>query len=569
VSRWLPAWLAGYRRDWLGGDVSAALVVTLLLIPQGLAYALLAGLPAQAGLYASVVPLFLYALVGKSHAQSVGPMAVTSLLTAATLARLSPAGPAETLALAAWLALLSGAMLVLLGALRFGFLVDFLSTPVLAGFTSASALLIVLSQLVPLAGGHGGGSTLTTLLPALWRAFASARPVALAFGLATLAWLWLARRHLAAALGRCGVSAKLARLAARAAPVCAVLGAMLAVPALHLTHELPLVGAVPAGLPLPHWPALEARLPELVLPAFFIALVNYVQSLSVVQWLAAQRGEPVDPDRELLALGLCNVGAGLFAGLPVTGGLSRSVVNAEAGAQTQLASLITAGLMLVVMVWGSAALAWLPLSVLAATIVIAVGGMVDFAALRRAWRVDRADAAGFIATFVAVLLLGVDTGIVAGVLLSLGSWLARAGRPHIAELGRLPGSEHFRNVRRFSVETLPQVVVVRVDESLFFANARRVEGALWDRLAERPHARRLVLVMSAVNRVDATALAMLERLDTALAAHGVELSLAEVKGPVLAVLERGGLAARFAGRLHLTTLQAWRSGRVEAGDYVI
>jgi SulP family sulfate permease len=351
--------------------------------------------------------------------------------------------------------------------------------------------------------------------------------------------------------------------------VLAVLGALLAVPLLGLAHALPLVGAVPAGLPLPRWPAAGDRLAELVLPAFFIALVNYVQSLAVVQWLAARRGEPVDPDRELVALGLCNVGAGLFAGLPVTGGLSRSVVNAEAGAQSQLASLITAELMLGVMVWASAALAWLPLSVLAATIVVAVAPMVDLSALRCAWRVDRADAAGFVATFAAVLLLGVDTGIVAGVLLSLGSWLARAGRPHIAELGRLPGSEHFRNVQRFRVETLPQVLLLRIDESLFFANARRVEEALWQSLAERPDVRRLVLVMSAVNRVDATALTMLERLDTTLAAHGVGLSLAEVKGPVLAVLERGGLAARFAGRLYLSTQEAWRACRGEPTDYVI
>ncbi|MBI3145024.1 MAG: sulfate permease [Pseudogulbenkiania sp.] len=543
---WLPDWLRHYRREWLAGDVIAGLVVTLLLVPQSLAYALVAGLPAEVGLYASLPPLLLYGLIGRSHAQSVGPMAVTSLLAAATLARLAEPGSGDYLTLAVWLALLSGLMLIGLGLARLGFLADFLSVPVLAAFTSASALLIVLSQLAPLAGLKGGGASLPVLLAGLLGRLDRLNPAALAFGGATLLWLLWARRALKPSL-------------ARAAPVLAVLAGVLAVRQAGLESGVPVVGLVPSGLPSPSLPALPlARLGELMLPAFFMALINYVQSLSVAQLLAVPRRERVEPDRELLALGVCNVGAGLFGGFPVTGGLTRSLVNAAAGAHSQLASWLSAAGIALVLLFAGSALQSLPLSVLAATIVAAVFPSVRFGALREAWRVDRADAVAFVLTFALVLLLGVESGLVAGVLVSLGAWLWHSSRPHMVEVGQLPGTQHYRNVARFTTETLPGVLLLRVDESLYFGNARLVRDALLDKVAERPQLTTLVLIMSAVNRLDASAVVMLEWLDDHLAARGVTLALAEVKGPVAAVLARAGLLERFAGRHFLSTHESWR-----------
>ncbi|WP_054286630.1 SulP family inorganic anion transporter [Gulbenkiania mobilis] len=554
----LPGWLRQYRRAWLPADLTAGVVVTLLLVPQSLAYALVAGLPAQAGLYASVVPLVLYALAGRSHAQSVGPMAVTSLLTAATLSRLAEPGSADYLALAAWLALLSGGLLYLMGRIRMGFIADALSRPVLEGFTAASAVLIVVSQLGPLVGLKGGGATLPAQLAGLFGQRESLAWPGVLLGGAALLWLVWARNRLRPLLQGLGLRPAVALLLSRTAPIVAVAAGIAMVTTQPWATGLPQVGPVPRGLPLPDLPALPAvRLTDLALPAFFIALVNYVQSLSVAQLLAAPRRETVDPEAELRALGLANLGAGFFGGFPVTGGLSRSLVNAEAGAQSQLASLVTAAGLALVMSTATGLLTHLPLAVLAATIVAAVGTMTSLTPLRVAWGTDRADAAGFAVTFLAVLLLGVDTGIVAGIVVSLAVWLARTGRPHIAELGRLPGSEHFRNVERFdAAATLPGVLFLRVDESLYFGNARHVREAILQRLDAHPVSR-LVLVMSAVNRVDMTAVSMLQALDDQLACCGVALHLAEVKGPVAAVLERAGFPARFGGRVWLSAGAAW------------
>ncbi|WP_174875029.1 SulP family inorganic anion transporter [Vogesella oryzae] len=556
----LPYWLQHYRRQWLAGDISAGVLVALLLVPQGLAYALVAGLPPQTGLYASLLPLPLYALLGRSHALSVGPMAVTSLLVAATLGKLGLATPAEYLLAAIWLALLSGAMLLLFGLFRLGFLADVLSEPVLAGFTASSALLIVLSQLAPLAGFHGGGASLPEIVAALWRHGGEVSSRALQIGVPALLLLWWARRGLPRQLHLRGPFALLLEILTRGMPMLVVLGSMVAVGVLDWHGQLPQVGRIPAGLPLLQWPALPAGgLQALVLPAFFIALINYVQSLSVAQLLAIPRRETVDPDRELLSLGVCNIGAALCGGFPVTGGLTRSVVNAEAGANTQLASLLSALLIALVLLLGSGSLAALPLTALAATIIAAVAPQVRLAPLWHAWRAERSDAVAFAVTFLLVLWLGVDSGIVAGVVISLAAWLMKSSRPHMAELGLLPGSSHFRNVLRHPCLTLPGVLILRIDESLYFGNARHVRDALLARLAAAGQVHTLLLVMSAVNRVDVSGLAMLERLDDTLAERGVRLQLAEIKGPVWDVFGKAGLAGRFAGRVHLSTFAAWQA----------
>jgi len=556
ISRVLPSWLHGYPRRWLAGDLSAGVVVTLLLVPQSLAYALLAGLPVQTGLYASVAPLLVYAICGKGYAQSVGPMALTSLLTAATLSRMAAASSADYLLLAIWLALLSGAILLLMGLSRLGFVADLLSEPVLAGFTSASALLIILSQLGPLTGLHGSTTTLPQWLSGLWQHGWHAQRDSLLLGATALVFLLLARRWGEPLLLRLGMTGHPAQWLLRSAPLLAMLLGMYAVRLGRL--PVPVVGPVPAGLPALALPRIAwQQLADLAMPAFFIALINYVQSLSVAQILAARRNESADPDHELVALGLCNMAAGLVGGFPVTGGLSRSMVNADAGANSQLASLITALGMMLVMCLASDALAGLPLAVLAATIIASLLSMLSLRSLQRAWRTERADAVAWLLTFILVLLLGVDSGVVAGLLLSLATLLWRSSRPHIAELGRLPATQHFRNRQRHLVDTLPGVLFLRVDESLYFGNARQVRMALLEKVATASALQSVVLVMSAVNRVDTTALSMLEGLDQTLAQHGIRLHLAEVKGPVADVLQRAGLQAGFAGRIHLSPQAAW------------
>lgn len=556
LSSLFPGWVGAYRRQWLAGDLTAGVVVTLLLIPQSLAYALLAGLPVQAGLYASVAPLLVYAVSGRGYAQSVGPMALTSLLTAATLSRFAAAGSSDYLALALWLAILSGLMLLAMGMARLGFIADLLSEPVLAAFTTASALLIVLSQLGPLTGLHLPGNSLPQWLLAAWQQAEAWQASSLWVGASALVLLLGLRRWGPAALQRLGMPAAVASVLLRTAPVLVMLAGMLLPPG----WQVSVVGPVPAGLPVAALPLIPlSRLADLAMPAFFIALINYVQSLSVAQLLAARRQESVDPDRELLALGLCNIAAGLAGGFPVTGGLSRSVVNADAGANSQLASLVTAAGMLLLMFLATGVLARLPLPVLAATIIASLLSMLNVASLRRAWLAERADAVAWLLTFGLVLLLGVDSGIMAGVLVSLATLLWRSSRPHIAVLGRVPGTHHFRNRLRHTVECLPGVLLLRVDESLYFGNARQVRQALLSRVGPSDGVRQVVLVMSAVNRVDTTALTMLEGLDLALQQAGVVLHLAEIKGPVADILQRAGLAARFAGRVHLSTQAAWQS----------
>ncbi|SCK11862.1 SulP family inorganic anion transporter [Vogesella sp. LIG4] len=562
MTRWLPPWLQHYQRQWLVGDISAGLLVALLLLPQGLAYALVAGLPPQLGLYASLLPLPLYALLGRSHAQSVGPMAVTSLLVAASLGKLGLAAASTDYLLAAiWLALLSGVLLLLFGLLRLGFLADVLSEPVLAGFTAASALLIVLSQLGPLAGFRAPGASLPAILSSLWAHAGHYSWPALLIGIPGVLLLWWGRSRLSRLLHRLGLRGLPQALLVRGLPLLALLGSMLLVGLPGWQGQLPQVGRIPAGLPALAWPALPScGLLPLVMPAFFIALVNYVQSLSVAQLLAIPRRETVDPDRELLALGVCNIGAGLCGGFPVTGGLTRSVVNAEAGANSQLASLITAALIAALLAWGSGMLSALPLTMLAATIVAAVAPQVRLQPLLHAWRAERSDAIAFAVTFLLVLWLGVDSGIVAGVVISLAAWLMKSSRPHMAELGLLPGGSHFRNVQRYQqCQTLPGVLILRIDESLYFGNARHVRDALLARLAAAGQVHTLLLVMSAVNRVDITGLAMLERLDDTLAERGVRVQLAEVKGPVWDVFGKAGLASRFSGRVYLSTFAAWQA----------
>lgn len=534
-------WLKGYRRELLAGDLGAGVLVVLMLVPQGMAYALVAGLPPVAGLYASILPVLAYALFGSSMVQSVGPMAITSLMTATSLATLAPSGSELYGAMAAQMALISGVVLVLCGVLRLGFLSSFLSRPVMSGFTSGAALVIAASQLKVLLGGP-----LTAI-----------NPTAAGIGLLSLLLLWLARSQLGRQLQRLGLAAKSADMLSKLAPAAILLLATLLVWKQDWQQAgVALIGPIPAGLPTLGLSLSLEQLRNLLAPSLLIGFMVFLSGQSAAVTLAQRRGERINTNQELLGLGAANVASALSGGFPVTGSISRSAVNYAAGANTPLASVITALLLAVLLLTPNAWLAWLPLPALAATIIIAVIGMLDVTTPREAWRYDRADAVAWLVTFSGVLLLGVEEGVMLGVVLSLGTVIWRASRPHIAVLGRLPGSEHFRNIERYAAETHPQIVLLRIDAGVFFGNAELISDHVLQTLTGET--RHLVLVMTAINLIDTTGLYALAELNQSLAARGIKLHLAEVKGPLMDKLKHSDLLLKpLSGQVFISAVSAF------------
>ncbi|HSB97329.1 MAG TPA: sulfate permease, partial [Spongiibacteraceae bacterium] len=533
-NRYLPLWLRQYRREFFWQDLLAGAIVALMLVPQSMAYALVAGLPPQYGMYASILPLFAYAWFGTSMTLAVGPVAVTSLMTAAALTPLAAPGSAEYIAGAALLALLSGALLFVFGLLRFGFLAKLLSNPVISGFTSGSSLLILIGQIAPLLGLQVHADTAVGILVALLRNIATLHAATAAVGIGALLSLMVAREYSASLLRKLGCSAGTASLLPKLAPLLIVIGALIVASELQLAQRygVAVVGVLPPGLPRLDFPLVErAHFHALLFPAFTIGLINFVSSISVAQALAIKRKQRIDADAELRALGAANIASALSGGFPVNGGFARSLVNFTAGAQTPLASIISALLMAALVVSWASTFAALPVAVLAATIIVAVAPVIDIGALRRAWRFDRADAIALAATACGVVLLGVEAGIAIGIGVSLISLVWRSSQPHIAVLGRVPFTEHFRNVLRYKAETLPQVLALRIDENLLFANAQAVEQRVRVELDRQPAVEHVLLVLSSVSQIDATALDMLTELNSDLATRGVALHFAEIKGP--------------------------------------
>ncbi|MGM0450490.1 MAG: SulP family inorganic anion transporter [Pseudomonadota bacterium] len=563
LERWLPLarWLRGYGRDTFLRDAIAAVIVTLMLVPQALAYAMLAGLPPEVGLYASMLPLVIYALFGTSATLAVGPVAVASLMTAAALGNIAEAGTPEYVAGALVLAALSGLILVAMGLLRLGFLANFLSHPVISGFVTASGILIAASQLRHILGVEASGHNLVQLLPGLWQGVGHVSGLTLLIGAGVWVYLVVCRRYLKAGLERLGLSGHAPDLLTKAAPVSAVVLTTLLAWAFNLKEQgVALVGKVPDGLPSLAIPSLEADLWSTLLPAaVLISLVGFVESVSVAQTLAAKRRQRIDPNQELIALGLSNVGAGVSGGSPVSGGFSRSVVNFDAGAVTPLAGALTAiGIALSTLLL-TTPLAFLPKATLAATIIVAVGTLIDLPAIRRTWAYSRVDGVAMVATLVLTLSHGVESGILTGVALSLGLHLYRTSRPHSAVVGRVPGTEHFRNVERHNVETCDHLAILRIDGSLYFANARYLEDTVMELAARRPELKHIVLACQAVNIIDASALESLEAINSRLKDSGVLLHLTEVKGPVMDRLQNTALYQSLTGRVFLSTYEAWQS----------
>ncbi|MCB1335195.1 MAG: sulfate permease [Roseivivax sp.] len=570
VTRYMPIlqWGRQYDRDTLTSDVVAAVIVTIMLIPQSLAYALLAGLPAQMGLYASILPLFAYAVFGTSRALAVGPVAVVSLMTAAAIGKMGLSNPADIAIAAGTLAFMSGGILVVLGVLRLGFLANFLSHPVIAGFITASGILIATSQLKHIFGIKAEGDTLLEMGVQLFENQHLTNPITLAIGLGATAFLFWVRKGLKPLLLQVGLKPRLADILAKAGPVAAVAVTTILAFAFNLGDKgVSLVGEVPMGLPPLTAPSLSPALwSQLFMPALLISIIGFVESVSVAKTLAAKKRQRIVPDQELIGLGASNVAAAVTGGYPVTGGFARSVVNFDAGAETPAAGAFTAlGILLAAMLL-TPLLYFLPKATLAATIIVAVLSLVDLSILSRSWAYSKIDFASVAATVFLTLGFGVEMGVSAGVLLSIALHLYKTSRPHVAEVGLVPGTQHFRNIHRHAVDTLPGVVTLRVDESLYFANASFLEDYVLNRVTRDKTLRDVVLMFPAVNEVDMSALESLEAVNQRLKDMGIRLHLSEVKGPVMDRLKRSHFLHELTGGVYLSQWDAWCALHQQASE---
>jgi SulP family sulfate permease len=560
LAQYLPIldWGRRYDRGQFTGDMVAAVIVTIMLIPQSLAYALLAGMPPEAGIYASIAPIVLYAIFGTSRALAVGPVAVVSLMTAAAVGNIAEAGTAGYVTAALTLAFLSGAMLLALGLFRLGFLANFLSHPVIAGFITASGILIAASQWRHILGIEGEGHTLVDILASLWAHLGEVNPITLLLGVTATAFLFWVRGGLKPLLLRIGLGPRMADIGAKTGPVLAIVGTTLAVWAFDLgSRGVAIVGEVPQSLPPLTLPSFSPDLlSQLFIPALLISIIGFVESISVAQTLAAKKRQRIDPDQELIGLGSANLGAAFTGGFPVTGGFSRSVVNFDAGAETPAAGAFTAVGLALAALFLTPLIYFLPKATLAATIIVAVLSLVDFSILKRAWAFSHADFAAVSVTILLTLIFGVEAGVSAGVITSILVHLYKTSRPHMAVVGRVPGTEHFRNVLRHEVETQPHVLSLRVDESLYFPNARYLEDQLARHAAEKPDLTDVVLMFPAVNEIDLSALESLEAINTRLRDADIRLHLSEVKGPVMDRLQRSHFLDDLTGEVFLSQHEA-------------
>ncbi|MCT4556714.1 MAG: sulfate permease [Pelagimonas sp.] len=561
LANYLPilSWSRTYNRDMATSDAIAAVIVTIMLIPQSLAYALLAGLPAEMGLYASILPLVAYAIFGSSRALAVGPVAVVSLMTAAAIGNLGLTDPAAIALAAGTLAFISGVILLLMGVLKLGFLANFLSHPVIAGFITASGILIATSQLKHIFGIDAHGHSLISLLGSLFAHLGEANGITLWMGMATTGFLFWVRKGLKPLLISKGLTPRLADIGAKAGPVAAVAVTILLTWGLGLDQKgVKIVGEVPMGMPPATMPSFSPALwSQLFMSAVLISIIGFVESVSVAQTLAAKKRQRIVPDQELVGLGASNVASALSGGYPVTGGFARSVVNFDAGAETPAAGAFTAIGILLAALLLTPLLYFLPKATLAATIIVAVLSLVDFSILKKAWGYSKIDFAAVAATILLTLGLGVEMGVSAGVIISIALHLYKTSRPHVAEVGLVPNTQHFRNILRHKVETRPHLVTLRVDESLYFANARFLEDYVLDRVTCDEPIKHVVLQFTAVNEVDMSALETVEELNRRLGEMGISLHLSEVKGPVMDRLKRSHFLDELTGEIFLAQWDAW------------
>jgi SulP family sulfate permease len=559
-AKYLPAltWLKSYQGADLKSDTVASIVFTIMVIPQSLAYAMLAGLPAITGLYASILPSILYSLFGTSRSLAVGPVALTSVMTASAVLPFAVSGSEQYATVAILLAFMSGVFLLVLSLLRLGFLTNLLSHPVISGFISASALLIVIGQLKYLLGIQSEGDTLLPLVHSLYLHLNNINFPTFILSLASIISLLLMRRYFSTLLENLGCSAQAIQLFGKSGPVLVVVAATATVALLSLENMgVSIIGSVPIkplGINMEgiNWKIVEELLPS----AFLISIVGFIGSVSVAQSFAAKRRQDIDPNQELVGLGLANIGSAMCGAFPVTGGFSRTVLNADCGSKSPMTGIISALLILLTLLFLTPLFYYLPKAILASIISISMMQLVSVQDLRNLWRFSKKEASLLIITFSVVMIEGMEAGLIVGVILSILCFLWHTSHPHIAIVGRLPGTEHFRNVQRFTVETHPSILTVRIDENLFFANARVFEERLQSLVSQNTAVKHLILMCTAVNMIDASALQSLEKIVDRLADSDVKLHLSEVKGPVMDRLKDSKLLDNLTGQVFLTQYQA-------------
>ncbi|WP_211655211.1 SulP family inorganic anion transporter [Planococcus alpniumensis] len=545
LKKWIPAleWLGSYKKSDLSGDLNAGLIVAIMLIPQGMAYAMLAGLPPVIGLYASTVPLIIYALFGTSRQLAVGPVAMVSLLVLSGVSLLAEPGTDEYISLVLLLMLMIGVIQLLLGVFKLGFIVNFLSHAVISGFTSAAAIIIGLSQLKHLIGvSLEADKNVFLIIGETIRRAGEINPATLAIGLGSIVLLIFMKKYVKKIPG----------------PLVVVVLSILAVYLFNLNGlGVKIVGEVPAGLPSLSLPAFQMdALIALVPIALTISFIGYMESIAMAKAIAAKEKYKIDPDRELVGLGLANVGGSFFAGYPVTGGFSRSAVNYQAGARTPLASIITALLIILTLLFFTGLFYYLPNAVLAAIIMVAVYSLIDAKELKYLFKVNKVDGLTWLLTFLATLLIGIEQGIIAGAIFSLLVFIRRSAYPHVAELGYLPKEKVYRNTNRYpDAETDPEILIFRVDASLYFANMTFLEEQLCKRLAEKPETKWVVFDFSSVNSIDAVAIHALEDLMEQCQSGKVRMVFAGIKNTVLDVLKRADWERKYGGSIHYMSIE--------------
>jgi len=564
-------WGRQYNSGALTNDLIAAIVVTLMLIPQSLAYAMLAGLPPQVGLYASILPLVAYTIFGTSRTLAVGPVASGSLMTAVAVGNIAAQGSFDYYLAAISLAFISGLILVVMGLFRLGFLANFLSHPVIAGFIIASGILIAAGQLKHILGVRGSGQNLIEISLGLIPQLGKISQPTLLVGVAVIGYLVLMRTHLKSLLLHLGVNPRVAGIMLKCSPILAVVITTLVSWRYSLDAiGVRIVGSIASGLPPFTMPSFDPDLwRSLAGSALLISVIGFVEAVSVAQTLAAKRRQRIVPDQEMIALGTANIASALSGGFPVNGGFARSVVNFEAGAETPAAGAFTAIGITAVTVFLTPLLFFLPQATLAATIIVAVLSLIDPGVIKRTWIYSKSDFAAMFATIMLTLLEGIVIGILSGVALSILIHLYRTSRPHCAIVGQVPGTEHFRNILRHTVVTSPFVLNLRVDESLYFPNARFLEDKVQTLVAENPAVRHVVLMCPAVNSIDASALESLEAINARLRDSDVKLHLSEVKGPVMDQLQRSHFLEDLSGSVFLSQYDAFATLDPEAARKAI
>lgn len=569
LNNFLPflTWSKHYNKQTFLSDVIAALVISMMLIPQSLAYATLAGLPPQAGLYASLLPLIAYALFGSSGPLSVGPFAITSIMTATALGSLfanSHFEPEQMMIAAAILALLSGLFLLAFGVFRLGFLTNFISFPVVTGFIAASAIIIASSQLGNILGLDIHSDNFFHILGQVCEQIEHINTATLIFSILIILFLYFMPKVLRTIIFNRTQHGLLADSISKATPVLAIGLSILAVVLGDLQDVgIHIVGDIPQGLPtfiLPQWSLLNLSHDDwkgLLHSALLISIIGFISSLSAAQTFAAKQRQRISPNQEAIALGIANISASCSSAFPVSASLSRSAVSFNAGAKTPAASALTAISIFLCCLFLTPYLFYLPIATLAAMILLAVISLFDLQAIKRTFAYSLKDFFALMITLMLTLIQGLEWGLIAGIVVSIALHLHRSSSPHVAILGLVPQTEHFRNIERHDVITDETIISLRIDASLYFANARFLADKINELVAQYPKAKHLILTCSAINDIDTSAVESLVAVNQYLKEAGIEFHLSEVKGPVMDRLKHCEFIDKLTGNIYLSHHQAW------------